>query len=272
MGDPPEGGAGSQSGGGSGGSNAGSGNSNAGSGSSTAGSGSSAAGSGSSAAGSASGSASGSGSGCTFCNADNQAAVARGGQSTNGSGSANQSPCLGQAPPQHGVCPPCRPLTTTEKIFLQAVMAGVQLLPGGSIVSLLAAAGMIANAHGCTVALGYGADAIGIGGVSGGVGIYYGPSGEIGLYGAVGLDVGFAMGLSVEVVYTIIAGAPSVNFAGDCWVVTLSGGEVAVAGGSAIFAYNDGHFVGVALSVGIGAGAPIGLYGQLSHTWITPPT
>ncbi|HEV7925630.1 MAG TPA: hypothetical protein VGR14_09750 [Verrucomicrobiae bacterium] len=271
MGDPPDGGTGSQSGGGTGGSNAGSGNSNAGSGSSAAGSGSSTAGSGSSTTGSAGSSGSGSGSGCTFCNSDNQAAVARGGQSTNGSGSPSQSPCLGQTTPQHGVCPSTRGLTTTEKIFLQAVMAGMQVLPGGSIVTLLGIAGTIANANGCTVALGFGGDAIGIGGVSGGVGIYYGPSGEIGLYGAVGLDAGFAMGLSAEIVYTIIAGAPSVNFAGDCWVVTLSGGELAVAGGSAIFAYSDGHFVGVSLSAGIGAGAPIGLYGQLSHTWITPP-
>jgi len=264
MGELPEGGTGSQSGGGTGGSNAGSGSSTAGSGSSTAGTGSSK-------AGSASGSGSGSGSGCTFCNADNQAALARGGQSTNGSGSPSQSPCLGQATPAHGTFPTSRPLTTTEKIFLQALLAGVQVLPGGSIVSLLVAAGAIASAKGCTVALGYGGDVIGIGGVSGGVGIYYGPSGETGLYGAVGLDVGFAMGLSVEVVYTIIAWAPSVNFAGDCWVVSLSGGELAVGGGSAIFSYSDGHFVGVSLAAGIGAGAPISLYGQLSHTWITPP-
>jgi hypothetical protein len=150
-------------------------------------------------------------------------------------------------------------------------MTGVQLLPGGSLVTVLAAAGAIANAKGCTVALGLGGDAIGIGGASVGGGIYYGPNGEIGLYGGVGLDAGFALGVSGEIVYTIIAGAPSVNFKGDCWVVTLSGGEVAVVGGSAIFAYSDGHFVGVSVSAGVGAGAPIALYGQLSHTWITNP-
>lgn len=73
----------------------------------------------------------------------------------------------------------------------------------------------------------------------------------------------------MEVVYTIIAGAPSLNFQGDCWAVTLSGGELAVAGGAAIFAYSDGHFVGASLAAGIGAGMPIALYGQLSHTWIS---
>jgi hypothetical protein len=81
-----------------------------------------------------------------------------------------------------------------ESIFLQAVLAGAQMLPGGSIVTLLGAAGALAHSQGCTVALGYGGDAIGIGGASGGVGIYYGPNGEQGVYGAVGLDVGFAMG------------------------------------------------------------------------------
>ncbi len=148
-------------------------------------------------------------------------------------------------------------------------MTGAQVLPGGSVIAVLTLAGAIANANGCTVALGLGVDAIGIGGVSGGGGIYYGPNGEIGVYGSIGLDVGFAMGLSAEIVYTIIAGAPSVNFKGDCWVVTLSGGEVVVVGGSAIFAYSDGHFVGVSVAGGIGAGAPIALYGQLSHTWIS---
>jgi hypothetical protein len=223
----------------------------------------------SSGSGSGAGSGSGSGCGCTFCNADSQTALARGGQSTNGSGSPSLSPCLGQGPPQHGSFPSIRPLTMTEQIFLAAVMAGAQALPGGTLVSILAAAGALAHANGCTVALGLGGDAIGIGGASVGGGIYYGPNGEIGVYGGVGLDAGFALGVSGEIVYTIIAGAPNVNFVGDCWVVTLSGGEVVVVGGAAIFAYTDGHFVGVSVSAGVGAGAPIALYGQLSHTWIS---
>ena len=268
MGELPPGGVGSSAGSGSG--------SNAGSASGT-GTTSASGAAGSSTSGAAGGSASGassgsgSGSGCPTCNAPGQAAMARGGQSSNGSGSPTQSPCLGSNPPQHGTFPSLRPLTTTEQIFLQAVLAGSSVLPGGSVVALLTAAGVVAHANGCTVALGFGGDAIGIGGASVGVGIYYGPNGEIGLYGGVALDAGFAMGLSAEIIYTIIAGAPNVNFSGDCWAVSVTGGEVAVGGVTAIFAYADGHFVGISVSVGIGAGAPIGVYGQLSHTWITPP-
>jgi hypothetical protein len=214
------------------------------------------------------GSGSGSGCGCTFCNADNQAAAARGGQSTNGSGSPPQSPCLGQGPPQQYTMPPSRPLTTTESVLFTAITTGATVLPGGGVVAALTAVGSIAVSMGNTVAIGIGADAIGIAGGSAGTGMYFGPNGEKGWYGGAGLDVGWALGLSAEVIYTIIAGAPNVNFKGDCYSVNLSGGEVVVVGGAAIFS-TAGKFVGVSVSAGIGAGAPVALYGQLSHTWIT---
>jgi hypothetical protein len=191
---------------------------------------------------------------------------------------ADRSTTCPSGPIQTATGPPNRSLTTAETIFLGAGLAGaaigVSALPGGPIaVQLLLAAKQIANANGCTFAVGISGDAIGIGGASLGVGVYFGPNGEVGFYGSGALDVGFSLGVSAEASYTVIQGAPSENFFGDCYAVAATAGEFAVGGVAYLFNYNDGHFVGVTCSGGIGAGAPFGVYGQLSNTqpWVIVP-
>jgi len=210
--------------------------------------------------------------GCATCDADSSAAVARGGQDSNTSGSPDRSPCLPQGPIQNGQFPSSRSLTTKEQLLLTAAIAGASVLPGiGTAIQLLMAMRDIANATGNTVAAGPAADVIGIAGGTAGYGIYFGPGGEVGVYGSVALDAGFAMGLSAEGTFTIVSGPPSVNFSGDCLAICVSGGE-AIVGGLSIIFNTSGQFVGVSVCLGIGAGTPISVYGQYSHTWITSPS
>jgi hypothetical protein len=135
---------------------------------------------------------------------------------------------------------------------------------------MLIAARKYANSQGCLVALGAGGDAIGIGGVSAGYGVYWDPSGTVGAYGSAALDAGFFAGLSVEVIVTLIKGDASA-FSGDCYAVGGGGGEVVA--GSVFYLYaTNGSYLGVSMGVGGGGGMPYGAYAQMSHTWITPPT
>jgi hypothetical protein len=212
---------------------------------------------------------------CPDCDAGDAGAAARGGQDTNTAAAPDRSPCLPQGPIQQGTLASARQLTSTESFLIQAGVAAVTVAvvvnpifgPAGA---MFIAAKNFANANGCTVALGIGGDVIGFGGGSCGSGVYWDPSGNVGAYGTLALDAGFAAGLSAGVVMTIIKGDSSA-FGGDSYAVGGGGGEI--VSGSGFFLYDsNGHFYGLSGSAGIGGGMPFGAFAQASHTWITPPT
>jgi hypothetical protein len=212
---------------------------------------------------------------CPDCDDGDSGAAARGGQDTNTAAAPDRSPCLPQGPIQQGTLAAARQLTSTESFLIQAGVMAVTVavttnpIFGPSGVMFIAAKNF-ANANGCTVALGIGGDVIGFGGGSCGSGVYWDPSGNVGAYGTLAIDAGFAAGLSAGIVLTIIKGGADA-FGGDSYAVGGGGGEV--VSGSGFFLYDsNGHFYGLSGSAGIGGGMPFGAFAQASHTWITPPT
>jgi hypothetical protein len=212
---------------------------------------------------------------CDNCDAGDPSAVARGGQDTNTAAAPDRSPCLPQGPIQKGTLAPARTLSTTESLLIQGAVMAVTV---ASVVNpftttagiMFIAARKLANANGCTVSLGIGGDVIGFGGGSVGGGVYWDPDGNVGAYGSLAIDAGFAAGLSAGVVVTILKGGADA-FGGDSYAIGGGGGEI--ISGSGFLLYNtSGQFYGLSTSIGVGGGMPFGAFGQASHTWITPPT
>lgn len=151
-------------------------------------------------------------------------------------------------------------------IAIEVGLAGLTAIPG-----LGAAVAMFELAHtlGCTVAVGLGGDAQAILGVSAGAGVYYTPSGEIGIYGSMAGDLGAVLGADIGECFTVVHGG-SDALAGNCFAVVFGGGEVVVGSGSALFSTDGGGFLGVAGMIGVGVGWPVAAFAQYGHTWIRP--
>lgn len=138
-------------------------------------------------------------------------------------------------------------------------------LAGGAFVC---SAMSLAQSIGWTVAVGYDSDVAGVLGISSGLGIYFGPNGETGIYSSIGADLGAVVGASAVGCFTAVPGGPE-NLAGDCVAIEASAGELAVAGAAILFAPSGG-FVGVAASVGVGIGFPVNVFVSYSSTHLVP--
>jgi hypothetical protein len=151
-------------------------------------------------------------------------------------------------------------------IAVEVGLAGLSAIPGlGAAVTVLE----LAHTMGCTVAVGLGGDAAAILGVSAGAGVYYTPSGEIGIYGSMAGDLGAVLGADIGECFTVVHGGSSA-LAGNCFAVVFGGGEVVVGSGSALFSTDGGGFIGVAGMIGLGVGWPVAAFAQYGHTWIRP--
>jgi hypothetical protein len=122
---------------------------------------------------------------------------------------------------------------------------------------------------GCTIGVGLGEEADAVLGIAAGAGLYYTPSGEIGVYGSLGGDLGAVLGVGYSEILTVVHGG-SDALAGNCLAVTLAGGDGVVGSGSLLFDGHNGHLVGVAGSIGLGIGWPVAVFESYSHTWVRP--
>lgn len=136
-------------------------------------------------------------------------------------------------------------------------------LPGplAPLLTALRAAAQLSGAAGAPVSIGFG-PAVGGGLFSGGslgAGIIFGPNGELGVYGAGQLNVGFILSISLTAQITVVRGGIE-SFNGISNAVVVSGGEGIVGGGAALFDQNM-NFQGISVEAGIGAGfSPIDFY------------
>lgn len=93
-------------------------------------------------------------------------------------------------------------------------------------------------------------------------------NGRIGYYGNLSEDRGVVIGASAEVVVTIVNGGLD-NFGGDCDMITAGGGEGVVGHFSLLF-NQEGDYIGMAGSIGVGAGLTV-LEGYSSSSYTVVP-
>ena len=90
--------------------------------------------------------------------------------------------------------------------------------------------------------------------------------GRLGFYGSYGGDIGAVVGISAELVFTVIDGGLD-RFSGTAVAAVFGGGEIAVGHVSILMPTSGGGFLGIALSGGIGIGlTPIEAYITISNT------
>jgi hypothetical protein len=118
-----------------------------------------------------------------------------------------------------------------------------------------------------TLGFGIGGDLAAALGYDAGLGFYVNAKREFGWYYTIGVDVGAILGVSGGACGTFVAGGPG-NFAGDCYALAATAGELVYGGVEAIFNPAK-QFVGVAFDVGVGIGAPLAVYGKLTNTTMT---
>lgn len=137
--------------------------------------------------------------------------------------------------------------------------------PFGTLFSVLIDA---ANALGCSVGFGPQVGAgLGVGGQLG-VGVIFGKDGDLGVYGATEIDIGFITSISATANITIVQGGIDA-FNGWNYALAISGGE-GVVGGGAILLDTNSNFVGVSGNIGVGVGfSPIDFYVAAQRSWST---
>jgi hypothetical protein len=134
------------------------------------------------------------------------------------------------------------------------------------VVKRMDAAKSIAADVAWTIAFGVSVDVGAMLGLNFGMGVYVGPSGEMGKYISFGPDIG-VIGFSITSGLTAVRGGPE-NLSGMCYAVEVTAGEFFVGGGSLLYRA-DGSSLGYAMEAGVGVGAPIGAYGKITHTWLS---
>ena len=156
--------------------------------------------------------------------------------------------------------PPSSVLGGASRIAAEAAL----LTLSGPVAPLIIALRLAARASaaaGTPVSIGLG-PAVSAGlfaGGSLGTGVIFGPGGELGVYGAAQLDVGWVTSISLTAQLTVVRGGIGA-FSGWSNSATISGGEELVGGGSALFD-EHGNFQGISVQAGIGAGlSPIDMF------------
>ena len=162
---------------------------------------------------------------------------------------------------------------TPPSVSIPGTLARIAIETGisaaaGPLAPLLTTLKTAANALGCSVGLGPQVGAgLGAGGQLG-VGIIFGKDGDLGIYGAAEIDIGFITSISGTAVVTIVKGAID-EFGGWTSAFAIAGGE-GVVGGAAVLLNDRGDFVGISANVGIGVGfSPIDFYFAAQRGWAT---
>ena len=152
-----------------------------------------------------------------------------------------------------------------DQLAREAVIAA--LSAGNTTLEALLREGLAyAQREGWTVAIGGTFNVGGTGGVTVGKGVYFGPSGELGLYDSQQVDSGFIAGAGAGATIVCVEGSPS-GLGGYCYAVsgTASLFEILQIGGSLLINL-QGHPYGFAVEAGLGLGAPASAYQSISHT------
>lgn len=152
-----------------------------------------------------------------------------------------------------------RKLSASEKLLLrQALYAAM----GPYLIMVTE----MANALGATVAIGLaGGGGIPAMGGGGGFGVYFGPSGEIGVYGGTEYHEGLQFSISGVVQYTIVNGGPE-ELSGECKFVG-GGGDIGASVGGLVLLTMDDEFLGITIMGGVGAGFPFEFYAGQQETY-----
>jgi hypothetical protein len=152
-----------------------------------------------------------------------------------------------------------------DQVVRDAVIGALSM--GDPNLSALLREGLAyAQREGWTVAIGGTFNFGGNQGVTNGKGVYFGPSGELGIYDSQQVDSGFIGGAGAGVTVIGVKGSPS----------ALSGYSYAVSGGASIFEILQlggsllmnlqGYPYGFAVEAGLGLGGPASAYQSVSHT------
>ncbi|MEZ4643480.1 MAG: lipoyl domain-containing protein [Chloroflexota bacterium] len=178
-----------------------------------------------------------------------------------------------EEPPQQQTVtlPGVHELSPSERMMLEAILAGSMLNPAtAAYASLIQGARVAAAAMGVTIAIGPAVSGNAVAGIGGGGGLFFGPNGEIGAYGSVAGRVGVAISISATLQVTVVNGGPN-RLSGSAVAVGGGGGELLVGGG-AVLLTPDGDFLGISAQVGVGAGlTPLEAYVEAQETWTSTP-
>ncbi|CAN7556635.1 DUF3238 domain-containing protein [Phenylobacterium sp. LjRoot225] len=142
---------------------------------------------------------------------------------------------------------PVYTLPEGQQLALKTALT-IGLAPLGPLASLIPE---IARATGCSIGVGPAVSGGLVHGYGLGVGVIFGPNGELGFYGSAEFEVGVLASLSATCQITVMRGGLE-GFSGAGKAAALSYNyKGAVVGGAALFDAND-HFHGVMIQAGLG--------------------
>ncbi len=166
-------------------------------------------------------------------------------------------------------------LSKQQSVVIDAILTGTSMIPTiGHLAQLLLLCRRLAKAYKSTVAIGWSGNVATVGvAPTFGWGIYFGPAGEVGGYGAASSKFGVeVVDLSATVALTVIFGGPE-KLGGNALAVGGAGGpKPVVLGGSILLTTDARKILGFVMEVGLGVGLlPFEMYVELMKTCETRP-